>query len=213
MVKAFLFDMDGVLCDNNAYHRTSWMEYAKRLGKELSEDDILTKVYGKTNREILEFVKGSQLPQAVVDYHAEEKEALFREMYRPDFCLTPGVMAFLKKAQKQGKKLGVVTNAPLSNLEFTLEMGELTSIFQARVHAAMVANPKPAPDIYLLAAELLEIDPKDCVVFEDSSTGILAAKAAGCRVVAIASTLPVDKLKTLTKEVVPDFTALSPEQF
>ncbi len=210
MVKAFLFDMDGVLCDNNAFHRTSWLEYARRLGKELTEDDILTKVYGKTNKEILEYVKGQPLDADVIEHHAELKEALFRDMYRPHFCLTAGVFQFLTDAKAAGCKLAVVTNAPQSNMDFTIEMGELAPLFDARVHAAMVPNPKPAPDIYLKAAELVGVDPKDCVVFEDSLTGIRAGLAAGCRVVAIASTMPEDQLRALTPEVVKDFTQISP---
>ena len=209
---AFIFDMDGVLCDNNAYHRASWLEYAQRLGKDLSDTDIENKVYGKTNAEILAYVFGRELEAEELMRHAEAKEALFRDMYRGDFCLTTGLEDFLKAAKAKGIKLGLATNAPESNLAFVLEMGKLGSYFSAQAHAAQVTNPKPAPDIYLYVAEALGVDPHRCVVFEDSLTGMAAARAAGCEVVGIASTLPFDRLQQMAVRVAKDFASLSVDE-
>jgi HAD superfamily hydrolase (TIGR01509 family) len=209
---AFLFDMDGVICDNNSFHRQSWLEYAHRLGKVLTEDDIITKVYGKTNAQILQYVLGREVESEELEFHTETKEALFRDMYRPHFQLTPGLEAFLSRAKELGIRLGLGTNAPLSNLTFSWEMGRLDRFFEVAAHPALVDKPKPAPDLYLHVASQLGISPIRAIVFEDSKTGIAAARAAGAEVVAISSTYPVEELEVLSRLVTKDFTTILPEQ-
>ena len=210
--RAFLFDMDGVICDNNAWHRTSWLAYAEQLGKRLSEQDIETKVYGKTNAEILAFVLGRPVDAQELHHHAEAKEALFRKHYEPHFALTPGLEAFLAAALRADVAIGLATNAPLSNLEFTWDKGQLSRFFSVRTHAAEVAHPKPAPDLYQLCAERLGIPPAQAIVFEDSLTGIKAARAAGAKVIGIASTISPATLAPLCDKVIKDFTQLTPAQ-
>lgn len=206
---AFLFDMDGVICDNNAYHKSSWLEYARRLGKELTDEDVQTKVYGKTNEEILLYVLGRPVTPEEVDYHAETKEALFREMYRPHFELTPGLEAFLADAKAQGVRLGLATNAPKSNLDFSWEIGDLGRFYETAAHPGLVDRPKPAPDLYLYVAAQLGVEPHRCLVFEDSLTGIAAGLAAGSQVVGIASTYPFDRLEQVAQRVTKDFTGIT----
>jgi beta-phosphoglucomutase len=207
---AFLFDMDGVICNNNAYHRLSWIEYAKKLGKTLTEQDIEDKVYGKTNEQILQLIFGNSISSQDIDFHAEGKEALFREMYGPHFALTPGLESFLEEAKELGIQLGLATNAPESNLNFTWKAGNLERFFTVAAHPGLVKQPKPAPDLYLYVCEKLQIEPKNAIVFEDSLTGIEAARAAGCEVVAIASTHSVEKLQAVANLVAVDFTYITP---
>lgn len=208
--RAFLFDMDGVICDNNAWHRTTWLAYAEQLGKKLSEQDIETKVYGKTNAEILAFVLGRPVDADELHQHAESKEALFRQQYGPHFALTPGLEAFLEAAKIQDIAIGLATNAPLSNLEFTWQKGQLSRFFKVRTHAAEVTHPKPAPDLYLLCAERLGVAAAQSVVFEDSLTGIRAARAAGAKVVGVASTISEAVLAPLCNKVITDFSQITP---
>ncbi len=208
--RAFLFDMDGVICDNNAWHRTSWLAYAEQLGKKLSEQDIEAKVYGKTNAEILAFVLGRPVEAEELHQHAEAKEALFRQQYGPHFALTTGLEAFLAATKQQGIAIGLATNAPQSNLEFTWQKGQLARFFTVRTHAAEVALPKPAPDLYLLCAERLGVSATQSIVFEDSLTGIKAARAAGAKVVGVASTMSEAVLTPLCDKVITDFAQITP---
>jgi len=209
---AFLFDMDGVICDNNDFHKTTWMEYARRLGKELTDEDIETKVYGKTNEDILRFTLGRDVTPEEVEHHAETKEALYRELYRPHFQLTPGLEAFLTEAKALGIRLGLATNAPPSNLAFSWEMGGLGRFFETSAHPGLVDRPKPAPDLYLYVARQLGVDPHRCLVFEDSLTGVAAGLAAGSQVVGIASTYPFSKLEQVAQRVTKDFTTITPAE-
>ena len=205
--------MDGVICNNNDWHRTSWMAFAKQLGKELTDDDIETKVYGKTNEEILGYVLGRKVTEEENVRLAEEKEAMFRLMYDPHFALTKGLLSFLERLKSADIPIGLGTNAPLSNLNYTLEKGQIGAYYQVQINPDMVANPKPAPDIYLAVAHGLRIVPENCIVFEDSFGGIAAAKAAGCKVVGIDSTYPKERLSQVCDYVISDFDEMTIELF
>jgi beta-phosphoglucomutase len=131
--------------------------------------------------------------------HGAAKEQLFRETIGPvlNAALVPGLRAFLDRHPHQ--PLGVATNAEPENVDFLLDTARLRPYFRAVVDGHQVARPKPHPDIFLRAAELLGTPPKDCVVFEDSFTGIEAARAAGMAVVGVRTTH--DKLPGVDLEI------------
>jgi len=205
MLQALIFDMDGVILDNNAYHKQSWLAYSQILGKPLSEDAFASKVYGKTNEEILLELLGNVLSKEEQLAHAEAKEALYREMYAPHFTLATGLTNVLQLAKEAGVKLAIATNAPKSNLDFTIEKGQLDRWVQESVYAHMVEKPKPAPDLYLKAMELLEVQPEACIVFEDSLTGAKAGKAAGAKVIGITTTYSRQELTEIVDYVIDSF--------
>jgi HAD superfamily hydrolase (TIGR01509 family) len=207
-----IFDMDGVIINNNDWHLKSWLVYAKRLGIDLREEEFPTRVFGKTNEEILAqaFPDASQ-EQLVV--WSLEKEELYREMYRPDFKLADGLLAFLETLKAHSVPIAVASNAPLVNVDFALDLGEIRSFFDVVMYAGLVKKPKPAPDIYLKSAELLSYSPSDCYVIEDSPTGLAAAVAAGCRPVAITSTFSSTDLNGFTSFIVDSFDELKSRLF
>jgi HAD superfamily hydrolase (TIGR01509 family) len=145
-------------------------------------------MYGRRNDEIVRDFFGAHLSDEDVRAHGEAKERLFRETIRPVIheALVPGVREFLER--HRGQPVGLATNAEPANVEFLLEAACLRSYFRAVVDGHQVPNPKPYPDIYLRAAGLLGTKPGDCVVFEDSFTGIEAARAAGMAVVGVRTT-------------------------
>src|SRR5439155_10977403 len=120
--------------------------------------------------------------------HGTAKEALFREMMgsRLTKILVPGVTRFLQHCG--GTPAGLASNAERPNIDFVLDGvlidgAPLRSFFQVVVDDQQVSHPKPHPEIYLRVAELLGMDPRNCVVFEDSHAGVEAARSAGARVV------------------------------
>jgi HAD superfamily hydrolase (TIGR01509 family) len=159
-------------------HVRAWEVYLERHG--ISPRDLRTRMLGKHNTELVAHFWG---PQETFD-HGAAKEALYREMMEPVFedHLVPGVVEFVKTIE--GPK-AIGSNAERPNIDFTLERAGLKTAFRAVVSGDDVANPKPRPDVYLKAAELLGADPRDCIVFEDSPTGVAAARAAGMRVVGV----------------------------
>jgi beta-phosphoglucomutase family hydrolase len=186
-IQALLFDMDGVIVDSNPLHRVVWAEYNRRYGVETT-DEMQHRMYGKRNDEIVRDFFGAELTDAEVFRRGAEKEALYRErlLLQIATCLVPGVSAFLES--HRDLPAAVATNAEPANLEFVLRETGLRQYFRATVDGHQVKRPKPAPDLYLRAAELLRVSPENCVVFEDSGTGVRAGLAAGMRVVGVTTT-------------------------
>jgi HAD superfamily hydrolase (TIGR01509 family) len=183
---ALIFDMDGVLIDSNGVHRDVWIAFNRRFGLQTTEA-MLQFMYGRRNDEIVRGFFGEGLPAAEVALRGAAKEALYRRTIagRVEEMLAPGLRPFLER--HRGAPMAVASNAEPENVRFVLEEAGLTPYFRAVVDGSQVQRPKPFPDIYQLAAELLETPPADCIAFEDSQSGVQAARAAGMRVVGIGS--------------------------
>lgn len=184
---ALIFDMDGVVLDSSGMHGEAWTAFNRQFGLETSEA-MLQSMYGRRNDEIVRHFCGEDLPAAEVAALGAAKERLFRAAIagRVEEFLTPGLRAFLERHREA--PMAVASNAERDNVRFILEEAKLTPYFRAVVDGYQVERPKPFPDIYLRTAELLGTPPADCIVFEDSHTGVQAARAAGMRVAGIGST-------------------------
>lgn len=201
-IQAFIFDMDGVIVDSNPLHRVVWTEFNARFNI-ITTDAMFERMYGKRTDAVIRDFFGDDLPESEVLALGAAKEALYREMMSPQLeaCLVPGVRAFMNS--HAATPMAVATNAEPANLDFVLDEAHLGQYIRFKTNGYEVALPKPAPDIYLKAAAGLGVDPKACVVFEDSHSGVAAALAAGMRVVGITTThaeLPGVSL------AIPDFT-------
>ena len=186
-IRALIFDMDGVIIDSNPVHRVAWAEYTRRHGVEMTEA-MQQRMYGKRNDEIIRDFLGNHLTGDEVLAHGAAKEALYREMMKPraEASLVPGLRAFLERHREL--KFGLATNAEPPNVDFVLDTTGLRTFFPVVVNGYQVTHPKPHPEIYLRAAELLGVPPGECVVFEDSYTGVEAGITAGMRVVGVTTT-------------------------
>ncbi|WP_338872157.1 HAD family phosphatase [Spirosoma sp. SC4-14] len=209
-MKAVIFDMDGVIVDTNPHHRAAWREYYQRNGKTLSDSDFIQYVSGKHNNDIVAHLFAGQTltPEETLRL-AHEKEALFRDIYRPVITPVPGLIDFLKTLKTAGIHTAVATSAPVENLNFVIEALGLNAYFDALLNESMVSHPKPDPEIYQKAMTMLGVDPADSVIFEDSMTGIQAAKASGARVVGVATTQTPDELRPFVDDVIRDFSEMS----
>ena len=186
---ALLFDMDGVIVNSNPVHREAWEVYNRRLGIETTEE-MHQRMYGKRNDQIVRDYMGDALSDAEVFQHGASKERLFREMIGPRLAshLVPGVREFL--TQHRDLPMAIASNAEEENVSFVLQSAGLAPFFRAVVDGHQVSHPKPAPDVFLKAAELLAVEPQDCIVFEDSYSGVEAGLAAGMTVVGLRTTHP-----------------------
>ena len=193
--RAFIFDMDGTIVDNMAFHTESWLAFFARRGKTYDPDAFFRETAGAQAREILRERLGPEIPEDEIAVLAQEKEALYREMYAPHRSAIQGFDDFVTRARADGVKLAVATSAPPANIVFTLDELDLRRHFDAVVGAADVARGKPHPDVFLKAAEKLGVAPADCIVFEDAPMGVEAARRAGMRTVVITSTLPADAFR------------------
>ncbi|MGB3616742.1 MAG: HAD family phosphatase [Catalinimonas sp.] len=208
---ALVFDMDGVIVDSNPYHKRSLLAFIRRYGYDLGEAELREKVFGRNNREWIPNVFSDRdLSDEVVRHYAEEKERLFREMYAEAVAPLPGLRTFLDRLQTLGVPYAIATSAPRANVDFTLDRTDLTRYFTTILHESHFDRGKPDPEIYRRAAAALRFDPARCLVFEDSLSGVEAARRAGCPVVGVTTTHPPEEL-TDTVLQIPDFEGLSVE--
>lgn len=164
-------------------HTEAWRAYLDQCG--LPYEDLEEKMHGRRNDVIVLDLFGTDLEPAAVFAHGAAKEKLWRQMMAPclEQHLVPGIRELLEQTPQWPKAVG--SNAEPANIEFVLDGANLRSYFQVIVDGHQVQRPKPYPDVYLRAAELLGIKPGNCVVFEDSPAGVEAARSAGTRVAGV----------------------------
>lgn len=213
MLKGVLFDMDGVLVNNLEIHRQAFAEFFRRYGVERTFDE-LSRVFGKGNDDIM----GELMPADVVErvgirQLGYEKEAIYREIYAPIITPQPGLLAFLAECESEGLRSAVGSSGYKANVDFVLDKCNIRRYFEATVAGDEVTRCKPDPEIYLTAAAKLGLDACECVVFEDAEAGIEAAKRAGMKVVALATTFDREFLATTDADmIIGDFRDISVEQ-
>lgn len=206
-----IFDMDGVLVDSNPFHKLAWKEFCRVHGMDMNDGELSAHVYGRMNRDALEYLFGD-LSEPEVEKYARDKENLFYELAHEKLPAVPGVGDFLQKARKAGVPMAVATSASQANVDFTMAETGFRPFFDKIVDESGVAKGKPAPDIYLKAAQVMGISPDRCVVFEDSFAGIRSGMDAGMKVVGLATTHTPQELSRETDAVVRDFNELSLEK-
>lgn len=208
--KAFIFDMDGTLLDNMAFHIEIWREFLHSLGVQLDEKQFLQRAVGKVNSDILRDFVRPDLTDAEIRTLAMQKEALYRSRYRPLMKEVPGLTHLLARAKQKGVKVALATSAGVENAHFVLEGLQIQPYFDVLVTGDQVKQGKPHPEIFLKAAERLAVQPAECLVFEDSPLGLEAAHRAGMAGIALSTTYPPEQLISLpgVLAVVPDYTAL-----
>jgi beta-phosphoglucomutase len=180
---ALIFDLDGVVVDSMPLHTLAWLRYLEQLG--IPGMDIAFRMHGRRNDEIVRDFLGPDAPDQVIHEHGAAKERLFREMMGANLIhsLVPGVADFL--ARTEGLPVALATNAEPANVAFVLDGADLRRWFPVIADGSQVRHAKPAPDVFLVAGAKLSVAPRNCIVFEDSPTGVTAARAAGMRVVGI----------------------------
>ncbi len=209
----FIFDMDGTIVNNMRYHMKAWLELFEELGVSVTEEEFNRRLSGRTNPEILKRAIGGELPDDKIKTLAAEKEARYREIYRPHMELVPGLDRFLDEAQQQNIPLAVATSAPGPNIEYILDGLRIRSYFRAVVGAEDVTHSKPHPEMFLTTADRLSLMPGNCVVFEDSMAGVEAASRAGIPAVALTTTHDAGEFRESPGVILttPDFTSLTPD--
>ena len=198
---AFIFDLDGVVIDSMPMHLAAWESYLERLG--IQHADFGPKMHGRRNDDIVAEFIGAALTPEEIFAHGAAKEALFREMMRSqiDRHIVPGLTEFLERSKHM--PIGLASNAEPANVDFVLDGAGLRRYFQVVVDGHQVTRPKPFPDVYLRAAQLLRIQPRNCIVFEDSQIGVTAGRAAGAHVVGV-GTAPLTNVDLLIRDFTVD---------
>jgi len=205
---AVIFDMDGVIIDSNPYHKISLRQFCAQYGYEFTDEELINKIYGRTNNEWIRNIFGP-LPKERILELGEEKEALFRSLFKDSIAPLNGLESFLKKLDQQHIPKAIGTSAPRSNVDFVLENTNLKQYFTTILDQSDVEHGKPNPEIYLKVAARLGFPPHHCIVFEDSLSGVESAQRAGAKVVGVTTTHNPEELAH-ADFVINDFTNLEP---
>jgi HAD superfamily hydrolase (TIGR01509 family) len=191
---AVIFDMDGVIVASGRIHAESWKLLARRHGRNITDEQFKAS-FGQTSREIIRTWWGPELSDVDVHTLDLEKEALYRHLITGVVPLTIGVRETLWGLERAGYRMAIATSGPLANVELVLREGGMEGFFAALATGEDVTRGKPAPDVFLIAAERLGVPPARCVVVEDAPVGIEAGIAAGMKVIGFVGTHPAERLK------------------
>lgn len=210
---AFIFDMDGVLTDNMRFHAESWVELFRDFGLEgMDAERYLVETAGMRGLDVLRYFLDPNISLAEAERLTDFKDFLYRVISRDRIRPMPGLPEFLATSTDMRIRLGLGTGSGPTNINYVLGLLNLLNSFGAVVSAYDVEHGKPQPDIFLRAAELLEVDPPCCIVFEDALPGIEAARNAGMQCVAVTTTNQAEAFQGFDNvlQVIDDFTELLP---
>lgn len=209
--QAVIFDLDGTVVDSLWVWKEVDIEFLGERGIELP-DDLQPALDGMSFYETAVYMKNrfqlSESPEELMDIWNKMAE----EMYAKKVPLKKGIEPFLKTLKAAGKKIGIASSNSKFLVETTLKANGVHAYFDSIHTANEVAQGKPAPDVYLLVAEDLQVDPKDCLVFEDIVMGIMAGQAAGmttCAVYDQYSEYDDKRKRELADYYIEDYTVLT----
>lgn len=193
-IKAVLFDMDGLMVDTESLSTEAFINSAKAQGYNMTKEETL-KVLGFTKANIYQFwidyFQGTNVDgKKLVDDHYEYIENV---LYTVGPEKMPYVEELLKYLRENNYKIAVASSSDTADIKNNLEKTKLEKYIDEIASGAEVENGKPAPDVFLLAAERLDVDPKDCLILEDSKAGVKAGKSSGAMVFMVPDMFTVDK--------------------
>lgn len=212
VIKGIIFDFNGTMFQDSDLHEAAWIKMIKHYAQgNISEKEILKNIHGRTNDEIISTFIANDLSVEEVIALGTEKESYYRKLCiqnKQRLVLTSGLTEILNKIKKIKIPMTIATATTKENVDFYFEKFQLEQWFdyQQVVYDDGTFPGKPAPDIFIKAADALTVPPDKCLVFEDSYSGIIAASRAGIGVlVAIDNT---GKLKEILDESIFPITAI-----
>jgi beta-phosphoglucomutase len=182
-IQAVIWDLDGVIIDSGEDHRRAWQRLARETGVTFSDQQFWA-TFGQRNADIIPTVWGD-IPPELLQELSERKEVYYREDIRNGAVALPGAIELLSTLHDAGYKQALASSAPVVNIEVVSEVLHLQRYLDVLVSGEHVAHGKPAPDIFLRAAELLGVAPANSLVIEDAVHGIEGAHAGGMRAIAV----------------------------
>ncbi|MDR2163366.1 MAG: HAD family phosphatase [Clostridiales Family XIII bacterium] len=212
--KAVIFDMDGLMYDSERLAREGWKSVADRHGVDIP-DSIIKLTMGLTCSEIRALIQkhfdGTGARADASELHRERNELMLERVEKEGAPVKPGLYALLDHLREKGLHAAVASAASPKRVEVLLRKSSLSDAFDVVVTGADASKGKPDPEIFLIAAERLGIDSRECLVLEDSENGVLAAHAAGMPVIMIPDRMePSDGARAAALAVLPSLENVIP---
>ena len=194
MINTIHFDMDGVICHTNPFHSIAFQAFFKRRNMNPTEAEFGEHMYGKNNSYIFSHFFGRKVDGEELLAFEDEKEGLFREIYAEHVEPIKGFLPFLETLVDNNIKLGVATSAPRTNMDLIIDKLGIRDCFKSLLASEDVTIHKPDPQVYLKSATNLNSNPNECIIFEDSYSGVTAALNAKMKVVGVLSSHSKEEL-------------------
>jgi len=182
---AVLFDVDGMMVDNHKYHEQAWIELGRRLNLPIDQKYYRQNIHARSNDEIVKKLFPNKKSEKFIQKIGDEKEAIYRELYRPFIKEIPGLTKLLKALNTKNVPCAAVSNSPKENVDMVIDVLSIRNFFDVVLNCNDVSKAKPDPAIYLLAAKRLNIPIQRCIIFEDSFTGFKATESCGAPYIVI----------------------------
>lgn len=182
--KAFLFDLNGTMIDDMAFHIQAWHRILNELGANISLAQMKEECYGK-NDELLERIFPGRFSEEEKTDMSYAKEKAYQETFKPSLQLIKGLDVFLENASAKNIQMAIGSAAIMFNIDFVLDGLNIRHYFKTIVSAEDVIISKPHPETYIKCADELAVPCNNCIVFEDAPKGVEAARNAGMRCVVL----------------------------
>lgn len=191
---AFLFDLNGTIIDDMAYHSEAWYNIlTNEIGAKLTKEEVDHNMYGKNSEVLIRLLGPSRFTEEEMEFWSMEKEKRYQAAYAEKMQPIRGLIEFLDAAWNQNIPMAIGSAAIPFNIQFILKGLALEKYFPVIVSADDVTHSKPDPETFTLGADQLGIPYEDCIVFEDAPKGVEAAANAGMKAVVLTTMHPKEE--------------------
>lgn len=208
--RGVIFDMDGVLADSYQAHFESWRTMTRGHGMDITEEQFAA-TFGRTTREIIRQLWGEDVSDEEIARWDAEKEQAYRDILMAAFPEMDGASELLTALHQARFAIAIGSSGPAENVEVVVKCLRGAEHVTATVNGLDVSHGKPHPEVFLLAAKKLGVEPSGCAVIEDAPAGVEAARRAGMAAIALTGTAPREKLAGRAHLVIDSLRELSPE--
>lgn len=214
--KAFIFDLNGTMIDDMQYHARAWYDILNNdLKAGLTWNEVKVQMYGKNN-ELLERIFGKNyFDETEMKELSLEKEKRYQQAYLPNLKLINGLQKFLERSEHSGIPMAIGSAAITFNIDFVLDNLHIRHFFKAIVSADDVTTSKPDPETFIKCADLLNVSPENCLVFEDAPKGVEAAQNAGMDCIVLTTMHQKEDFSQYRNVIdfIKDYTSVNPNDF